>query len=72
MIGKTSNQNQQDLFQPLLVDFINMRHELILLTQEIDWSYFEKEFSFFYSNTGKPAMPIRFMVGSLMLKRIYI
>ena len=71
MIGKTSNQNQRDLFQPLLRDFINMSHELILLTQEIDWSYFEKEFSCLYSNTGKPAMPIRLMIASLMLKRIY-
>src|SRR5665811_552321 len=25
----------------------------------------------YYSNTGQPAMPIRLMVGSLMLKRIY-
>lgn len=71
MIGKTSNQTQGDLFQPLLIDFINMNHELILLTQKIDWIYFEKEFSCLYSNTGKPAMPIRLMVGSLMLKRIY-
>ena len=70
-IGKTSNQTQRDLFQPLLTDFINMSHELILLNQKIDWIYFEKEFSCLYSNTGKPAMPIRLMVGSLMLKRIY-
>ena len=53
MIGKTSNQTQRDLFQPLLTDFINMSHELILLSQKIDWIYFEKEFSCLYSNTGK-------------------
>ena len=28
MIGKTTNQNQRDLFQPLLRDFIDMSHEL--------------------------------------------
>ena len=71
MIGKPLNQNQRDLFQPLLSDFINLGHELILLSNKIDWSYFEKEFSSLYSNTGQPAMPIRLMVGSLMLKRIY-
>jgi len=71
MIGKSSNQNQRDLFKPLLKDFINLNHELILLADKIDWNYFEKEFSSLYSNTGKPAMPIRLMVGSLMLKRIY-
>ncbi len=71
MIGKSSNQKQRDLFQPLLLDFIDIHHELVLLSEKIDWYYFEKEFSSLYSNTGKPAMPIRLMVGSLMLKRIY-
>ena len=71
MIGKTTNQNQRDLFQPLLKDFIDMSHELILLSEKIDWKYFAEDFSRYYSNTGQPAMPIRLMVGSLMLKRIY-
>ena len=71
MIGNLPNQNQRDLFNPLLIDFINLRHELVLLADKIDWSYFEKEFSPLYSHTGKPAMPIRLMVGSLLLKRIY-
>lgn len=71
MIGKSSNQNQRDLFKPLLKEFINLNNELVLLSNKIDWNYFEKEFSTLYSNTGKPAMPIRLIVGSLMLKRIY-
>lgn len=62
MLGKSSDQKQRDLFRPLLSDFINMGHELILLGEKIDWSYFEKEFSGFYSNTGQPSKPIRFMV----------
>ncbi len=71
MIGKTANQNQQNLFRPLLKDFINLSHELILLLNKIDWKYFEKDFSQYYSHTGQPAMPVRLMVGSLLLKRIY-
>jgi len=71
MIGTATNQNQRNLFKPLLSDFIDLRHGLILLSDKIDWNYFEKEFSTLYSNTGKPAMPIRLMVGGLMLKRIY-
>ena len=71
MLGKTKPQNQRDLFNPLLIDFIDMNHELVLLCNEMDWAYFEKEFDSYYSNTGKPSMPIRLMVGSLMLKRIY-
>lgn len=71
MIGKSKNQNQHNFFQPLLQDFINLSHELVLLSDKIDWNHFEKEFSIYYSHTGKPSMPIRLMVGSLMLKRIY-
>ena len=71
MIGKSMSQDQQNLFKPLLREFINLNHELSLLADKIDWNYFEDEFSKLYSNTGKPAMPIRLMVGSLMLKRIY-
>ena len=50
---------------------MNLNHELVLLADKIDWKYFEDAFSEYCSNTGKPAMPIRLMVGSLMLKRIY-
>lgn len=71
MIGKSTSQHQQNLFQPLLREFINLKHELALLGDKIDWKYFEDEFADLYSNTGKPSMPIRLMVGSLMLKRIY-
>ena len=54
-----------------MLDFIDLSHELILLNNKIDWDYFEKDFSKYYSNNGQPAMPIRLMVGSLLLKRIY-
>jgi IS5 family transposase len=71
MIGKSPNQQQRELFRPLLSDFIDMRHELVLLSNHIDWKYFEKEFSSLYSNTGQPAMPTRLMVGCLILKQLY-
>ena len=70
-MGKLPIQNQGELFRPLLSEFIDMSHELVLLAKKIDWKYFEKDFSEFYSNTGQPSMPIRLMVGSLLLKRIY-
>jgi len=71
MLGKSKNQYQKDLFAPLLVDIINRQNELALLSDSIDWKYFENEFKIHYSNTGKPSMPIRFMVGCLMLKNLY-
>lgn len=45
MIGKLPKKEQRDLFRPLLKDFIDMRHELVVLTDKIDWSYFEKGFT---------------------------
>ena len=48
-----------------------MSHELVLLSEKIDWSYFEHEFSPLCSRTGKPAMPVRLMVGCLLLKHMY-
>lgn len=71
MVGKSPDQDQRDMFNPHLKDFIDLRHELVQLAEKIDWNYFEDTFSVLYSNTGKPAMPIRFMVGCLLLKRIY-
>ena len=35
MIGKTANQNQGDFFQPLLKDFIDLSHELVLLSAKL-------------------------------------
>lgn len=71
MVGKSKPQNQRDLFNPLLSDFIDKSHELVLLANKIDWKYFENEFEGLYSNTGQPGMPIRFSVGCLLLKRLY-
>jgi len=48
-----------------------LSHELVLLSEKIDWKYFEAEFSDHYSKVGQPSMPIRLMVGSLILKRLY-
>ena len=53
------------------MDFIESRHELVLLTEKIDWDYFEKEFSPLYYKIGNSSHPIRFMVGCLLLKHFY-
>jgi IS5 family transposase len=51
---------------------INPKHELSLLADKIEWAYFENEFKGFYSEKpSRPAMPIRLMVGVLLLKHLY-
>lgn len=57
MIGKSMSQDQQNLFKPLLREFINLNHELSLLADKIDWNYFEDEFSKLYSNTENLRCP---------------
>jgi hypothetical protein len=44
MLGKNP-EKKPELFRPMLVDFIDHEHELVLLSEKIDWNYFEKEFS---------------------------
>lgn len=64
-------KKQAELFRPMLADFIDTKHELFLLSEKIDWNYFEQEFSPLYSKVGNPSHPIRFMVGCLLLKHLY-
>ena len=70
MLGKNPKK-LPELFRPMLVDFIDDKHELVLLSDKIDWNYFENEFSPLYSKVGNPSHPIRFMVGCLLLKHLY-
>jgi len=42
MVGKLPQTAQRDLFRPMFVDIINPSHELVLLSKEIDWGYFER------------------------------
>lgn len=70
MLGKNPKK-LPELFRPMLVDFIDNKHGLVLLSEKIDWDYFEKEFSPLYSKVGNPSHPVRFMVGCLLLKHLY-
>ncbi len=70
MLGKLPDSNQRKLFRPMLVDIIDPYHELVLLADRIDWDYFEREFSSLYSPAGQPSVPIRLMVGCLILKHL--
>ena len=50
---------------------INPNHELALLAKAIDWKYIEKEFKPYYSDKGAPSVPIRTMVGCMLLKHLF-
>ena len=42
-------KNQLNLLGNTFDELLNPKHELYLLSNEIDWDYFEKEFSLLYS-----------------------
>jgi IS5 family transposase len=63
--------NQYNFLGSTLDELLNPKHELYLLANTIDWDYFDREFSIFYSDHGRPAHPIRLMVSLLILKSIY-
>ena len=55
-----------------LESFIDMNHELVLLSKQIDWDAVESEFAQYYCvDNGRPGVPIRKMVGLMLLKNIY-
>lgn len=71
MIGKTDKTPQLNLFEIPLISFINLKHELVVLSKEIDWDNIEKAFSSYYTDFGRPSVPIRKIVGSILLKQVY-
>jgi len=71
MIGKQDKTPQLNIFDTPIKNFINLDHELCELSRRIDWEAIEKDFSEYYSEIGRPSVPIRKMVGLLLLKQIY-
>jgi IS5 family transposase len=70
MIGTLPDKSRRELFQPPLEAIIDLRHELALPANKIEWAYFEKEFAPLYAPAGQPSFPIRLMAGCLMLKQL--
>lgn len=60
------------IFEVALESFIDMNHELVLLSKQIDWAGVESDFAEYYcSDNGRPSVPIRTMVGMMLLKSMY-
>ena len=50
------------IFEVALESFIDMNHELVLLSKQIDWEEVESEFAEYYcADNGRPSVPIRTM-----------
>ena len=61
-----------DLFKHRLENILAMKHELIRLSEMIDWSSLAEDFGSFYSEeVGRPGKPIRLMAGLILLQHTY-
>lgn len=69
-VHKTRTNQQSQFFD--LESQLNQKHPLYLLANKIDWNVFEEAFKGLYcANNGRPAKPIRRMVGLLILKHVH-
>jgi IS5 family transposase len=69
MLKKLIENPQLEMFKTILTSFIHPDHKLCLLAKEIDWISLEKEFAPLYGSTGRPSIPIRTIVGLILLKQ---
>ena len=60
-----------DLFHSRLDQMINLRHELVQLTERMDREHLDGQVSPFYASSGRPAIPSRLMIGLHLLKQMY-
>lgn len=70
MKKSSPTDKQMSFMAPRLLDQLNPKHPLLQLAKTIPWSYFEEAFSPLYSTKGRPAKPIRLMVGLCILKHL--
>ncbi len=60
-----------NIFDTPIKNIINLEHQLCKLSHRIDWETIENDFTEYYSEIGRPSVPIRRMIGMLLLKQIY-
>jgi len=68
---KPKKADHDDLFKARLDQTINMRHELVQLADRIDWDFIDEQLAPSFADHGRPAEPVRFMVGMFLLKATY-
>jgi len=70
LLPQTPKNNQPNLFHSPLRDMLDSHDPLVALADTIAWEQFDNTFVKYYSKEGRPAKPIRLMVGLLILKQL--
>ena len=48
-----------------------MKHNLLQLTDKIDWAWIDNEIAPLYSDKGRPGIESRFAIGLLLLEHMF-
>ena len=64
------SDRQRSFLCPDLIDQLDPRNHLLGLAKAIPWQVFEDSFRPLYAASGRPAKPVRLMVGLLILKQL--
>jgi len=70
LLPRSPKNTQPNLFHNQLRDMLDSNDPLVALADTINWEFFDDSFEKYYSDNGRPAKPIRLMVGMLLLKQI--
>jgi len=71
MQARTSTSQQISFLMPTLGEQLDPRQPLKQLADTLPWAEFERAFGPYYSAEGRPAKPVRLMVGLLLLKQMF-
>ena len=71
MQAKSSGPHQTSFLMPTLGEQLDPRQPLKQLADKFPWAEFEQTFGQYYSPAGRPAKPVRLMVGLLLLKQLF-
>lgn len=70
MLSPGSDHHQPNLFAEDLLVQLNLNDPLLILSAAIPWHKFDQAFARHYKDKGRPIIPIRVMVGLLILKQL--
>jgi IS5 family transposase len=70
MLESSPNPNQGNLLLANLIEQLDPRHPLLKLAAILPWAKWEKDLAPLYSTRGKPAKPVRLMIGLTILKHL--
>ncbi len=68
---KPPDSPTEDLFRHRLENLIDARHELVKLSELIDWEHFDQQWGETFCEVGRPAIATRLIAGLHYLKHTY-